>query len=112
MAVGSPSVRAFFLPILFSLVSARCSLIKVNKPTSSGSTIPGKLRRTEHAFLATFYAAILFVGYDRPTFFPLLHCLFPSSSPFRRHVPRDLLSRSSYVNTYIHIYIYIPEGCA
>ena len=68
MAVGSPSVRAFFLPILFSLVSARCSLIKVNKPTSSGSTIPGKLRRTEHAFLATFYAAILFVGTtDRPS---------------------------------------------
>lgn len=113
MAVGSPSVRAF-PPIPFSLVSARCSLIKVNKPTSWVRRSPGNCggpnTPSSRRFMSLFYSSLRPTDLLPPVALPLpiLSCL-SLSSPRITRAPFQLFSLDARIYTRIYIYIFLRD---
>lgn len=112
MAVGSPSVRAF-PPIPFSLVSARCSLIKVNKSTSWVRRSPGNCggpnTPSSRRFMPLFYSSLRPTDLLPPVALPLpIHLSL--LSPCTTRAPFPLFSSGrTYIYTYIYIYIFLRD---
>lgn len=110
MAVGSPSVRAFFPPIPFSLASTRCSLIKVNKPTSWVRRSPGNCggpsTPSSRRFIPLFYSPLRPTDLLPPVALPLSIQL-SLSSPRTARAPFPLFLCG---HTYIYIYIFLRDA--